>query len=678
MVLYTFHLFAGAGGGILADLLLGHRPIGAVEIEPYARNVLLSRQLDGSLPRFPVWSDVRTFRADNPNTREFIDRLRGIRERLCICGGFPCFAKGTFILTADGYKPIENVVVGDSVLTHKGRWRRITAVMQRNDAEIWTVKGFGILKTETTGNHRYYIRRGESYEWQPVQDIRIGDYSTIPMPDVEDDGHSAEWWKLVGRYLADGWRVKRHNRKTDCGRIVIACCDQKYNTTAKIIKDAGYNFCPVRERTCWKLHITNVGLYRELEQFGKYAYGKTLNRKALCLPNDKARALFEGYMSGDGYNRKDGRTRTATTTSPALALGFTFIAKRLGENVGVYKYSTRAKCRIENRTCNCRDQYGIVLYNEGRQSFQNDKYVHSRIRKIEKTDRLDTVYNLSVEEDESYIANGAIVHNCQDISSAGKGEGIGGEKSGLWKEYARIIGEIRPKYAFLENSNMLIRRGLDVVVTDLAEMGYSMAWGIVSAADVGACHIRKRFWGVAKRERENPNPESLGLGTTRESCGSKKSIARPSDLCNNLSNSNSAREQGSSNRKDNEQEQFRPDELRGGLSDAGNENNGRLFGKQKESDEQSELDARGKTFDVRWQRREAESRLGGMADGISDWLDDCQAGTLWTPDEKGLPRITTTTENRASRLKAIGNAQVPLCAAVAFTMLKEILDNYDC
>ncbi len=88
--LYSFHLFAGAGGGVLADILLGHTPIGAVEIEPYARNILLSRQLDGRLPVMPIWDDVRTFRYDNPNTREFIRLLRGIREHLCICGGFPC------------------------------------------------------------------------------------------------------------------------------------------------------------------------------------------------------------------------------------------------------------------------------------------------------------------------------------------------------------------------------------------------------------------------------------------------------------------------------------------------------------------------------------------------------------------------------------------------------------
>ena len=86
---------------------------------------------------------------------------------------------------------------------------------------------------------------------------------------------------------------------------------------------------------------------------------------------------------------------------------------------------------------------------------------------------------------------------CQDISSAGGGAGITGSRSGLWKEMARIIGEVRPKYAFIENSPMLTLRGLDTVLCDLAAMGFDANWGVVSAADVGAPHLRERIWIVA-------------------------------------------------------------------------------------------------------------------------------------------------------------------------------------
>lgn len=89
MVLHSIHLFAGAGGGILGDILLGHIPICAVEIEEYPRQVLLQRQLDGCLPRFPVWDDVTTFRADNPDCAGFFARAKEVSRELVICGGFP-------------------------------------------------------------------------------------------------------------------------------------------------------------------------------------------------------------------------------------------------------------------------------------------------------------------------------------------------------------------------------------------------------------------------------------------------------------------------------------------------------------------------------------------------------------------------------------------------------------
>lgn len=86
---------------------------------------------------------------------------------------------------------------------------------------------------------------------------------------------------------------------------------------------------------------------------------------------------------------------------------------------------------------------------------------------------------------------------CQDISCAGKGVGITGERSGLWGQMRRIIGEVRPKYAFIENSPMLTLRGLDRVLGDLAELGFDANWGVLGADNAGAPHLRKRIWIVA-------------------------------------------------------------------------------------------------------------------------------------------------------------------------------------
>ena len=86
---------------------------------------------------------------------------------------------------------------------------------------------------------------------------------------------------------------------------------------------------------------------------------------------------------------------------------------------------------------------------------------------------------------------------CQDISVAGKGAGIAGERSGLWSEYARIIGEVRPRYVIVENVAALLGRGIERVLGDLAALGYNAEWHCIPASAVGAPHRRDRVWIVA-------------------------------------------------------------------------------------------------------------------------------------------------------------------------------------
>ena len=86
---------------------------------------------------------------------------------------------------------------------------------------------------------------------------------------------------------------------------------------------------------------------------------------------------------------------------------------------------------------------------------------------------------------------------CQDISLAGKGAGIAGERSGLWRDYARLIGELRPQFVIVENVAALLSRGLGDVLGDLAAIGYDAEWHCIPACAVGAPHIRDRVWIIA-------------------------------------------------------------------------------------------------------------------------------------------------------------------------------------
>jgi DNA (cytosine-5)-methyltransferase 1 len=86
---------------------------------------------------------------------------------------------------------------------------------------------------------------------------------------------------------------------------------------------------------------------------------------------------------------------------------------------------------------------------------------------------------------------------CQDISVAGKGAGLAGERSGLWSEYARIVGELRPRFVIVENVSALLARGIDRVLGDLAALGYDAEWHCIPASAVGAPHRRDRLWIIA-------------------------------------------------------------------------------------------------------------------------------------------------------------------------------------
>jgi len=100
---------------------------------------------------------------------------------------------------------------------------------------------------------------------------------------------------------------------------------------------------------------------------------------------------------------------------------------------------------------------------------------------------------------------------CQDLSLAGKGAGIDGARSGLWAEYARLIGELEPRWVVVENVPALKSRGLGRVLADLAACGYDAEWDCIPASAVGACHQRDRIWLVAY-----PNGESVRVEPERD------------------------------------------------------------------------------------------------------------------------------------------------------------------
>lgn len=524
--------FAGIGGFRRGMELAGHECVGFCEFDKFATASytsmhLLTKEQREFLDKMPLKQRQKEIlKEEYRNGEWYANDIRkvyagDIPKADCWCFGFPCFVRGTYILTEKGYIPIENVSVGDRVLTHKGRWKTVTSVMQRDNARIWNVNGFGILPTGTTAEHPYYVTRvSEPIEFKPVKELNDSYYSTMVLPDEEPNKYSKEIWWIIGRYIADGWRVRRQDRPRG-GRIVFAVSDKKREEFEHRLSEANLHGTYTEERTCGKYHVCNNQLYEYLGIFEEYAYGKRIPREALCLPREKAEYFYNGYMSGDGRNDKE----EATSTSAAVILGMCIIAQRLEKPVPAVYYTKRdSKCTIEGRECKQRDTYTFRISNKSVKGYYRGRYVCRKLYQPTESDQYETVYNLSVEEDESYIANGAIVHNCQDISVAGKQLGFQGNRSSLFFRVMYLIGQLeeenRPTYLFIENvKNLLsVNGGWDFarLLIEMDRGGYDAEWQVLNSKDFGVPQNRERCFIIGHLRGRSAAEIFPVKGTNRE------------------------------------------------------------------------------------------------------------------------------------------------------------------
>ncbi len=233
---------------------------------------------------------------------------------------------------------------------------------------------------------------------------------------------------------------------------------------------------------------------------------------------------------------------------------------------------------------------------------------------------------------------------CQDISVAGKGDGLDGERSGMWREMARIIHEVRPRFVFVENSPMLVSRGLDRVLGDLAAMGFDARWGVLGASSVGANHKRERIWIVANSRhgsRRNFWPAETGQDTSGERPANPNQIGGSSEQPAPMADT---------------------EEL---LCNGGNDNP-RISLESKEKPKLrnncgTKTLADSGSKDVEGQR---------MSVGISSERGSIGSSSWWSV-EPDVGRVADGVAARVDRLKALGNGQVPLCAATAWKILSD-------
>jgi hypothetical protein len=357
-----------------------------------------------------------------------------------------CLAAGTLVLTREGYIPIEAVSVGDRVLTHAGRWRRVLGKTFNGSRPVVRVRAQGVADLRATPDHQLWIRRGSgkhakeqalraSPVWAPAAST-LGSYVNLPVPPVEENPLSEEDWWIIGRWLGDGHRSIGQHGDT---AFLVSCSHQELpGLLVRLGSRAGY-VRRLRTASVVQLRSDEDGwLKAVLKGCGSGAANKKVPAIGLALCPEKAEALLSGYLSADGYYLADEDSWRASSVSRALLLGMAMVVQRArGAVASVYAGRPARKHVIEGRVVQARQEWTLCF--SGGSHKPRPQGGHSRsgwidascgawkkVRAIQEIDAAE-VWDLRVEGDESFVAEGCVVHNCPvDLpsmlaDSAGKG-----------------------------------------------------------------------------------------------------------------------------------------------------------------------------------------------------------------------------------------------------------------
>lgn len=431
---------------------------------------------------------------------------------------FPCFTADSLVLTDKGYKNIIDIKVGDNVLTHDNSYKKVVNTFNNGKHKIYSIKGMGIDEIKTTFNHKFYIRemyrKGHNKircfkepQWKEVKDLTKKDYLGVAI----NQEHRAlcyqslptqdnNFWWLIGRYIGDGWIRTQ-------GGIIICCAKNETYELIDKLNELNFNYNIVEEETVIKFHIPKKKLSDFCEQFGKGASNKHLTQDIISLPTWYLESFIEGYLSADGCFTNG--VYKATTTSRELAYGIAqCVAKVYKTPYRIYKVKSKPTKVIESRVVNQKDWHQVVFKkNKCKQdkAFYENGYIWYPIKEITAIGE-ENVYDIEVEDNHSFTVQNTIVHNCQDLSSAGLGKGMAkgsGTRSCLLWEVERLLDECveLPQVLLMENVPEVIGQGniehFAKWQEKLESLGYKNKWECLNAKDFGIPQNRDRCFMIS-------------------------------------------------------------------------------------------------------------------------------------------------------------------------------------
>jgi len=371
------------------------------------------------------------------------------------CGS--CFKAGTLIETELGLVPIEEVKVGDMVLTQSGKYHRVYKNFVREANDIISIRAVGTPIIHTTEEHPFWVKKyiglgkkegklQQLYsdpEWVEARDLKSRDKLSLytpPIGNIEVDPGIAY---MVGRWLGDGWRSdeKSHNGQyyprfsICCGKHEIDDFELKlYQSNieyTKSTKETSDNYRIPSMITRDRYWCNNDELISILKECGKYSYGKKISKEIYNWNINSLMHLLQGYSDADGHFDEDHSSIVISTVSKELALGVSTIMRMIGRNPSchVKEYPT-GKMYIEGREVNVRTVYTLKMFtgeytrNYSEYDYDNNT-TWSSVRLVNIPDDSYTVYNLSVEDNPTFYADGVLVHNCSDMCYSCVGMCIG-------------------------------------------------------------------------------------------------------------------------------------------------------------------------------------------------------------------------------------------------------------
>ncbi len=359
----------------------------------------------------------------------------------------PCFPPGTLVLTNNGYKNIEDVVLTDKLLTHKGNWKSISSIQQRDyEDEIYEFYlQYNSKRIRSTKNHPFLVKdiirdsrskaiigySDEAY-WCEAKDITKQHVMCLPVnknsiiPSFNIKKHVNQYyydtihktiedeneWFMLGYFMGDGWRDQREGRNTF---LFVINNEQQY------VYEKLTSFLHLYEKKSNRTNKVNVYTCSNkiwwviLKDFGYLAHNKRVPEWVQDAPKQYIEWFIEGYVAADGC-KTEKNAGSFTTVSPHLAYGLQRLYAKLGKVLSV-SYQVRPKTKIiEGRLINQRNTYHMVLSkkNSGKKYVSNidEDYLYFDVRGIKKTVEDTKVFNFDVEDDHSYTVQNVSVHNC--------------------------------------------------------------------------------------------------------------------------------------------------------------------------------------------------------------------------------------------------------------------------